>query len=427
MNPTLPKVFNSGDVLPTPGTPEYAAAQGSLVDRYNTKTNTEADNIAAMNPAARNALSEANMQLGIGNPLREQYRANAQGTIDAIRSQFDKYINEDTDAKKALETKAYLSALAGGRAFSPLGATETTKAADVGQKKVRQDIMDREGLIQKAYSEADLRASTEYDQRRKEYLANEKDAATAEKNLNDKVKTSAEGELAAYAQNRTYDDWAKEAGPAKVQQYMKETGRDEMGLKALFLKNMKNDLVSSDGTKNADGSVSFYKKVYDESGNLTGVKEAAKITGAATGKTIKDARLTDNGVQILYTDGTYEQTGTPGNNSKSGNGTGDNGEKPITGTPTGFTTADIEQGRKIFQQFGKGGYAEPAFYIDAYQTWINKGGKASKFLEIYPPDEFVNPTEASLLPTYLQPSKKVTKPATTTTTDTTPSTSGRTY
>jgi hypothetical protein len=115
--------------------------------------------------------------------------------------------------------------------------------------------------------------------------------------------------------------------------------------------------------------------------------------------------LTDNGIQILYTDGSYETRGTPSNNSTT--------STDITGTPKGFTQDDIQKGAELFKQYGQGGYAHPAFYVDAYQNWINTGGKASKFLELYPPEMYVAPKDADLVPTFLQP-KKVKK----TTTDT---------
>lgn len=390
-----------------------------LLDRYN--SNPNADNPFGSGPGSSSPISSSGVDLGVpgfnpgaGNApnsdaFREQYRGYAQATVNAIRSKYDQILSTDEEAKKKLETKSYLRALANGQASAPSGASQETAAADRGQKQISADIQAREAEVAQAFANADLRASADFEKRRTEYLASVKDVNTANETFSKTVKADAEKEIGAYASTYSYDDWAKQVGPDRLTQYMKETGRDENGLKAMFIAGAKNDLVSPSGTKLADGSVAFYKKTYDPSGNITGVTEVGRIPASADGKTIKDSRITDNGVQVLYTDGTYKEIGNPGN-------TPNNSPTKLTGVPAGFGTDDIEKGRELFKKFGKGGYAEPAFYVDAYQNWINQGGKDSKFLELYPPDEFVNPAEADLYPTYLRPKKvKVTVASTTTT------------
>ena len=329
------------------------------------------------------------------NVTRDQYRAQAQGTVDAIKESYAPVIDEYTKAKQDMASRAYLSSLAGGRAASPTGATEVANASETGQKKVNNVIAERDAKIAAAYANADARASQAFLQKKQDYLSSQKDQKAAAEALNTKVKNEAENEIAAYASTMSYDQWKNKVGPQKLQQYMQETGQDETGLQALFLKNHKNDLVDQNGTKLADGSISFLKREYDANGNLTGVREVARIQGK---KAVKSAQVTDNGIQINYKDGTYEVLGENGN-------VVDNG-KPVAGAPTGFTTSDIKKGADLFQKYGQNGYAEPALYVDAYQNWINTGGKASKFLELYPPEQFVDPAHKELLPTYLQPKTK---------------------
>lgn len=331
------------------------------------------------------------------NPLRDQYRSAAQGTVDAIRSTYDKILNEDTAQKQALESKTYLRTLASGTAGSPIGATETTKASEAGQKKYQADLDEREAKVNAAFSNADLRATDAWNAEQTSYLTASGNQVKAKADLAAKVKTEAENEVAAYTGSYSYDEWAQKVGTPKVQQYMNETGLDETGLKALFLKSAKDQLIDVNGTKLSDGSVVFMKKVLDANGNIIGTKEVGRVTGTG-GKKIKESRITDNGVQILYEDGTYETKGAPGNN--------------ISGTPKGFTSEDVEKGKQLFQQFGKNGFAEPAFYLEAYQNWVKTGGTAAKFKELYSPDEFINPKDAELLPTFLRPSKAAAADAT---------------
>ena len=403
-------------------TGEYVP-KGTLVDRYGPER-TAIENNPAMNVKAPNA-----------NRLRDQYRGFAQGTVNAIRSQFDKYIQEDTEAKKQLESRAYLSSLASGQSGSPTGATKTYNAAETGEKKVRQTIAERDSLVEKAYGDADLRSSQEYQRQRAEYLNSASDKYAAEQTLNGNVRTAATNELKTFAQNRTFDEWANQAGPEKIKQYMEETGMDETALKAFFLVNTpKDELVSASGTKLGDGTVVWHKKVFDDNGNLTGVTEVARIAGSAEGKTIKDSRITDEGVQILYTDGTYETKGTG-----AGGATPTSGGKQIVGAPQGINDAAIEEGRSRLSNIGAyQGYANPYLYMDMYTDWIEKGGDRAAFIKYFPPTQYINPEhnelkneekDGPLIPDYLRSTqKKVTASSTTTPiTTTTTTASGRSF
>jgi hypothetical protein len=388
------------------GYPADYTGEASLTDRYAPAQGAVSDPKGLSYSLKDNAGKIVTYQgTPTVNPLRETYRAEAQGTVDAIRSSFESAITARTEQKKKLETKAYLSSLAGGRAASGMGAAETTVASETGQKKVDEAIQEREAKVNQALSNADIRAGSDWTKRQTEYIGAAADQTKATTELASKVKTEAESEISAYAGAMSYDEWSKKVGTPKIQQYMKETGRDETGLQALFLKNAKNDLVDANGTKLSDGSVVFMKKVFDNKGNLVGTKEVGRVAGSG-GKKIKESRITDNGVQILYEDGTYEERGNePGTSVASG--------KPIAGAPTGFIDSDIALGRETLRKFGKGGYANPGLYLQAYQKWIESRGTTAKFKELYPPDEFIDPKEADLVPTYLQPSKAARKGGTT--------------
>lgn len=376
-----------------------------LVDRY------------AKEKTAINTNPALNIPEPSYDQIRASRRAQAQGLIDVIKNQFDKYIQEDTEAKNRLESKTYLSGLARGMSGSISGASEVHKAAVTGNKKIEQDRADMETAIAKAIADSDLRASQEFETRRKEWLAASADKLAEEQKLNGNIKLNAEAELGTYAKTMTYDEWAKRVGQGKVDQYMKETGMDEEGLRNTFLKGAKDNLVDTNGTKLSDGSVVFLKKIYDNNGNIIGTKEVGRIKGS-NGKTIKESRITDNGVQILYTDGSYEERGNPGNQTLP------------KGVPKGFSVDDIAKGRSIFENSGHDGYANPGLYVAAYKTFTDNGGTIDAFTKLYPPEEFVNPAETDLFPTFLQPktTKKTTSstvtpaPASTTTTS-----SGRSY
>jgi hypothetical protein len=357
--------------LPTPTT--Y-----TKVDRYSTETRNINENPAVNVPQP----SEVN--------IREQYRARAQGTVDAIKSQFEKYINEDTAAKKSLESKAYLSSLASGLSGSPTGATQTYNAAETGQKKVRQDIQDRETQIQTALSNADLRASQEYDQKRKEYLASAQDKATAEKSLSANVKSAAEGELKSYAKSRSYDEWAKEAGPQRVQQYMNETGMDSMALKQFFI-----------------NSKPASEKVIDKQiGNNWVIGHRDPITNEIKLETIP---LPAGGgswkFQTIEGKGYFINTDTQ--QIKLATGEGAPSGKQVTGAPSGFTDEDINKGAQFLQNSGANGYASPNMYVALWKQFVETdGGQQATFLKLYPPDQYIRPEDADLLPTFLQPKVK---------------------
>ncbi len=415
-------VYAGGEMMPAYGTPEYKAIQipqpapaPTLVDRYAQPAPTPGVNPNQNMPFGSGPGSSMLMDDGSS---REKYRGYAQDTINAIRSQFDRYIQEDTEAKKKLETKAYLMNMASGMGGSPSGGAIEKKAADAGQKKIRQTEQEREATIAKVLADADMRASQEFDEKRREYTANQKDARLAEEKLAGTIRATAEGDIKNYASKYSYDEWAQAVGPQRVQQYMKETGRDEASLRGLFLKSIdKQDLVSDSGTKLADGSVSFQVKVYDENGNITGLKEVARVQGGQ-GKEIKDSRLTDDGVQILYTDGSYEiRGGSAGGSGGSGSGAA---TKPIKGAPEGFTEEDIQKAKNLFTNWAAtGGYAHPFLYRDAYDDWIARGGDRLTFIKIFPPKQYIDPAHANikdqegnlLLPTYLQNTSKLPKDA----------------
>lgn len=375
----------------------------SLIDRYATEKNAIRDNPNYNAPAPDE------------NAIRESYRQRNQQYVDAIRSQFDKYINEDTQAKADLTSRTYISNLASGMSGTVSGAGKEFKASETGDKKIRADIADREMAIQKVLQDGDLRASQEFDTRRKEYLNSAQDKYNAEATLNGNIKATAFNDITTLAgSGKSYDDLQK-SNPNIIEQYKKETGLDDTSLKAYFLTKIpKQELVDPKGTQLSDGSIVYHQKVTDANGNIS-IKEVGRIQGE---KPIQSTHITDNGVQILYKDGTYKTIGTPGNN------------KNTVGTPTGFTEEDIQKGKEILSRSGTGGYAGPGIYYAVYKKWIADGGSDKKFKELYPPEVYADPSRVNDYPTFLQPSsaivKKETKTITPATAPTT-ATGNRTY
>lgn len=363
---------------PTPTAPAVSTPSNPLVERYSSDRSTIQNNPALNVPQPNEGA------------VRDQYRSYAQGTVDAIRSQFDKYIQEDTTAKKALESKAYLSSLAAGMSGSPEGATSTYNAAEKGEVKVRQDKAKEEALIQQAYNGADLRASQEYQRQRTQYIASAKDKAAAESTLNSKVKTTAEGELKTFATTKSYDEWSKEAGPAKVQQYMKETGMDEMALKQYFIN------AKPVGDKVIDKQI----------GNNWVIGHRNPTTGEVKLDTIPLPDGSGNWkFQTIDGKGYFVDTNTQ--QIKPATGTNVPSGKQIKGAPTGFTDTDVAQGANFLKQSGQGGYASPNMYVALWKQFVETdGGDQATFLKVYPPDQYINPEDKDLLPTFLQPKVK---------------------
>ena len=345
--------------------------------------------------------------------IRNEYRNRNMGYINAIKSQFDKYIDEDIQAKQALESKTYINNLASGMSGSVSGASKEYKASETGNKKIRETKAQRDLMIANVEKEADLRASQEFDQQRKEYLASAKDKELADQALSGNIRKTAEAEISDIAQGKAYS----ELSPKLKELYKKELNLDDEQLQALFI----SKTPKAKEVKLADGSIAYYQQDIDENGEVT-MKEVGRMKGSG-GKEIKGSRITDNGVQILYSDGTYEFKGNAGTEetpiAKP--------SKPIAGTPKTFIQDDIAKGREVLSRSGSNGYASPSIYYAVYKKWIEEGGTEKKFLELYPPNQFANPAEADLYPTMLQPStnvmKKETKETVVSPTSPTPTTS----
>lgn len=331
---------------------------------------------------------------------RSIYRQRAQATIDAIRSQFDKYLTEDTNAKNRLESKTYVSNLASGLSGSPTGGAKDYKASETGENKIRKTIQDRENLINQAYAEADLRASQDFDKKRTEYLSSQKDKEIAERTLSGNIRATAENDIATYASNYSYDDWASSAGPKRVEQYKKELGTDEAGLKLLFLK------------KKPQETKAFEKQI----GNKYVVGYRDPVTNQTNVETID--LPSDGGdwkFQMINNEPYFVDT--KAGTIKAATGYSGSAPSPVKGTPKSFTQEDVSKGREMFAQSGKGGYVDPGVYVGVYQKWLSEGGTPEAFIKLYPPEEFVDPKETDLFPTFLQPktAKKTTTKTTTAT------------
>lgn len=236
--PILPKASYSGEPVPAVGTPEYAAAQNlskpSLLDRY------------APGSGEVNGAENANKLFGSGpgssmlidtGAEQQKQRAFAQSAVNAVRDRFDSILKSDEEAKTKLANKAYLGSLLGGRGGSPSGATEEYNASQKGQDRINEDLKARDNEINTIISNADARGSVEFEEKRKQYLADQKDAATKEKELSGTMKTTAQGEISTLSKHGvTYDDFVSKYGEARARQYMKDLGVDENGLRIQFMK-----------------------------------------------------------------------------------------------------------------------------------------------------------------------------------------------
>lgn len=300
------------------GTPEATqyllSGKGVQPDKQDTKSSTKKGKTMKDRYARDTESLDDNPAFNVEEPdessIRRAYRGYAQSQVDAIRSTFDKYIQEDTQAKRDLISRAYLGNLASGLAFSPEGGANETKAAEKGQERVGQTLNEMNRQITEVYANAELRASEEFRARREEFLTSAKDRYTEEQRISSNIKDTALKEIELFASARSYDEWTEEAGAETVEQYMEETGLDETALKAYFL-NANKDSLLSDKPEIIGNKAFWFQRKSD------GTVGKVEVDLGDVDKKIKDSRLTDNGIQILYEDGTYTEIGSPGNDSET--------------------------------------------------------------------------------------------------------------
>ena len=275
------------------------APASSIVDRYKTDRANIADtydDVAKPDQAA----------------ILEQSRQRAQAAINAINTKFATIEAQDREVADLMNRERRAANVLSGLSGSRTGSVRTIETAKEGAGIIARTAAQKEAEIASILSDAEARGTEEFLNERNAYISQQKDKLQAEQGLDEKIKTQAQSEIQRLAANNPdFNEW-KTKNPGLLNQYMKELGLTEDGLKDLFLSQIPKDkLLSEKGEilTLADGrTVSrFWYTGPDGKPKYQDV-EIPK-TESTTGKKIKSTRLTDEGVQILYEDGTYEFKG----------------------------------------------------------------------------------------------------------------------
>lgn len=300
---------------------------GSASDeRYNLTDRYSSDRAAISNAFNLPAPDEGN--------VREQYRQQAQALINQVNTKYAAIEAEDRATVDLMNRERRAGNVLNGLSGSSAGAAKTVQTAQEGAKLQKMTADQKAADISAILANAETRGTEEFNRQREAYIAQAKDKYTAEQSLNERIRTDAQNELAQIASSMNYDDFAKQK-PELLQQYMNETGLSELGIKAAFLNASKDRLLSPDPKIVGNKAIWF-------SQNPDGSISQTELDLPDVGKEIQDSRITDAGIQVLYSDGTYEVLG--GGISGGGGGTRLSvTEAQALGVPYGTTEEEAVQ------------------------------------------------------------------------------------
>lgn len=317
---------------------------GTLVDRYAGQKQQLDDvyDLTAPDPAA----------------LNEQYRQQAQGAVDAITTKFGAIEARDRNTIDQMNREQRAGNVMSGLSGSNVGAARTIATDKKGADMITGDENQKQSEINAVLDNADTRSTEEFQNEKTAFLAQQKDELTAEQALGDKIATTAKSEIGTLASGMSYDDFATK-NPGLVKQYMSELGTDENGLKAIFLQNSQGSLLSPTPQIVGDKAIWFTQ-------GADGSIKQTSVDIPSNGKEIADSRITDNGIQVLYKDGTY---------AVLGGGVGGGGGTD-TFTKTQLATGAANAGVPM-DQFGNLTDDDKNYFIHGYSTF-NTNLKAVK-------------------------------------------------
>lgn len=290
ITPTIPSTTPApslpGDAsTPTPPTP---APSATLTDRY---AKDKAGLAAAFGPTT--APDE--------DQVKETYRQNAQSAIDAINTKYATIEAQDRNTVDLMNREQRASNVLNGLSGAQMGGARTVDTATKGADLVKRTAAQKDSEVQAALSNAETRGTEEFDRQRTEFITNSKDKFAAEQAMASKIKDNAKAEITTLAGNMSYDDLATK-NPALLKQYQSELGVDENGIKALFLSGSKGSLLSDTPQIVGNKAIWFSQKP-------DGTISKTEVEVPAGSSKIKDSRITDHGIQVLYEDGTYKVLG----------------------------------------------------------------------------------------------------------------------
>lgn len=301
--------------------------------------------------------------------IRKAAQRRAQAVINAINRKYREIEAADTQQIDLMNREQRAGNIMSGLSGSDVGSRRTVETANEGRELQRKTSRMKEAEIAETLANAEARASEEFRQEKALYISQQKDRFTAEQSLFSRIAEESKTEIAKLASGyKSYDDF-KKAKPNLIKQYLEELDTDENGLKAIFLAGQEPDLLSK--TPQIVGS----KAIWFTQGP-DGTISQTSIDLPEGAKEIASSRITDGGVQVLYTDGTYKTIGTPGN--KSGGGSGGN-DSSYSGTQINeLEQARLDGADKDTKDF----YVNtPAKFRDFYARTVAGGGSPANSLQ----------------------------------------------
>ena len=355
--PDQPAVTRYSETPPTP-TPTPTPSTPS---RYATTTSTAYGAGGAQDATALSAAEEER--------IRSQQLSSIQPTIDSINEMTATAIAE-AKARGAERTgQGRALSAATGTLGSPVGDTRDEQiygynAAE--QKKIKDDALAKiAGLRDAASQRADaiiMQTKKDRGQNSADYLAFLKDAST--KALADMKALSATGtDLDAKTRQHLID----------------QTGYDGQTFDDLY-KSMKiansNDYLNKDNPEIIGNKAVFFKRNIGPDGKMTITQESLDLPD---GGEIKQVVSRDDGIYVLYTDGSYKKLGAPSSGyvGPGGSGSGYNGEFAATVSRVaqqGGTNAQRAQIQKDMQEFLANGDYKSAYSQVVDSTAKGLGG-----------------------------------------------------
>lgn len=237
--------------------------------------------------------------------IRDDMAKRAQSLVNAVNAKYATIEANDAATADLMNRERRAGNVLGGLSGSNVGSARTIETAKQGDKLKANTAAQKEAEINAILTDAETRGTAEFKSQRDAFISQQKDRLTAEQTLASNIKSGAENELSSLA-SKGYTFADLKSKPALLANYLNETGMTEDQLSQFFLsKTPSQDLLDPSGTKLADGTVTYHVKTYDRAGNVTGVKEVARIAGSGN-KPIKQTSISPEGIFILYTDGSTE-------------------------------------------------------------------------------------------------------------------------
>lgn len=250
--------------------------------------------------------------------IKDETRTNMQTRIDAINNFYttERAVKEKQGKEGENRTRALnLNAGLGG---SPFASAAATKAEEVSADLLKNVDAERGLKLQEVYGLIDTNAE-ERIKAEQDRIAGDQEAYLSSL---DKFQSRAQEALKSLgASGTTWEDFTTYE-PDRADQLAKDSGLSEDEIKAMLVANRpKEEFVSStpeivtgqDGQRKA---IYFLRSIDPKTNQYKIRQEEVALPASAADKKVKDVRTTDNGLYVIYDDGSWQHIGGSGKITK---------------------------------------------------------------------------------------------------------------